>query len=206
MQKTWMKIAAPVAAIAMIAGFAAAPVFAATNAGNMELSAQVNIDNSSQTISGVSGSNTSTTTTLYGSFGYFLNKNFQFGIAELLSDTKASVGGGPTIELAISSTDGFVKWHFILPDNPVLVPWVGGYLGILALTVNSAGSTSTGSGTSYGPAVGIKYFVQENTSINAEYRILFSSLTITPPSGPSVSATQSDNILLFGLSVYFGGK
>ena len=190
------------AAIGLVLGLAASPLFAATAQGDKELSAAFSTDSSTLSSSGTTINQT--TTTIFGSFGYFLDKHQQVGIAEQYTQVKTSFSGS-TSETDLTFTQGFYKYHFPLESNPALVPWVGGYLGFMSIKETSGGTTSSGSGNSYGPAAGIKYFVDENTSVNFEYQIIKSSYSIDFGGG-SQTVDETDNTLLIGLSVYFGKK
>ena len=189
-------------ALALVIGLAQSPSYAATAQGDKEVSAALSVDHSTLSSSGTTINNTDTT--VLGSFGYFIDKHSQVGIAEQLSQVKTS-GAGADTETDLSFTQGFYKYHFYVDTNPALVPWVGGYLGFMSIKVTSGGTTSSGSGNSYGPAAGIKYFVDENTSVNFEYQIIKSSYSITF-GGSSVTVDQTDNTFLIGLSVYWGKK
>lgn len=141
-----------------------------------------------------------TTQNINGSIGYFLDKHSQIGAFALLNHTSSSPPSGPSVTLEYRYLEGFYKYHIILDGNPELVPYLGAYLGTVGVTVSVAGTSESGSGTTYAGAGGFKYFFTERVSFNGEVQVGHSEFTI-------LSQTQTDSFtqVLFSLSVYFGG-
>jgi len=102
-------------------------------------------------------------------------------------ETVTASSGGNKAEMTFIEING--KYHFIRKGEP-LVPYAGLYLGRVSM---KAGDVSE-SGTEFKPAVGLKYFVSDNTSVNAE--LSYSRASIG-------GETTNTTALNFGLSVYF---
>ena len=168
------------------------------------LGAMIESASDSGTVNGTSAGTTSTTTTdVNGSVGYFLDKHSQVGAFADVTTVTVSPPTGSSTSAGFTYLEGFYKYHFRLENSPEWVPYVGGYLGLLTVTLTTAGTSSTGAGTSFAGAAGVKYFFSERISMNLEDHIGFASYSITV-AGTSVTESRSSNTLLFSLSVYFG--
>jgi hypothetical protein len=163
----------------------AAPAVAATKEGDKEISAAVSISSTSASADDVTAD--VTTTSIYGAFGVFLNKQLQVG-ASILSQTASTEDA----DAGVTFTEGFVKFHFN-PDEKA-VPYVGALFGLVTLYSGD----EAGSGTTFGAMAGVKYFATADLSINGEYSIRYYEVSIA---GIDFSSTTST--MLVGLSYYF---
>ena len=92
---------------------------------------------------------------LFGRYGYFLNRNLQFGI----DASFARIKSGNTAETYDAGV--FANWHF--PGASQLLPYVGLFAGF-------AGGSDIASSGSWGAQGGAKYFFNPNVAGFAELR------------------------------------
>ena len=124
------------------------------------------------------------TTILAVGYNRFVTNEVSAGINVMTVGAKS---GGDKATMTFVEVNG--KYHFIQTGQP-LVPYVGLYLG--QVTMDAGGDSA--SGTEIKPAAGLKYFVSENTSLNAELSYAFYTID-------SVDITTL--MLAFGISIYF---
>lgn len=192
-------LAATVAAVVAWMATSASAAMPLIDKGTTEFSLGATISNDSAAAGSGGGTTTTTTTDVNGSVGYFLDKHSQVGAFVFLENTKVNPPTGSSAQFGYTYLEGFYKYHFRLDENPALVPYVGGYLGTVSVSVTAAGTTETGSGTSYALAAGLKYFFSERVSGNAEFQSGSSTFTIA-----GLSMTDTFTQILLSLSVYFG--
>lgn len=161
------------------------PTWAKTKEGDKEIGGYISISSTSASAEGQSFD--FVTTTLYGSFGVFTTNQLQFGAA-LMQQTVST----DTEDSGAQFLEGFVKFHFN-PDTDT-VPYVGAVLG----TVTVYSGNDSASGMTWGAMAGVKFFVSEDLSVNAEYNIR--NFTI---SFGDVEYTSTTGTALLGLSYYF---
>lgn len=182
-----------IALLLLAASVLALPAWAGTKEGDKEVSAAISISSSSASAEGTTVD--TTTSSILGSFGYFTTKNVQLG-GTIFNTESSSTSGGSTVELGTSFLEAFVKYHFN-PDTTT-VPYIGALLGTVSIKVSTGDTTETGSGTTIGAMAGIKFFMSEDLSINAEYNIRNYTVSI---GGLDLSTTTGTALL--GLSYYF---
>jgi len=148
------------------------------------------------------GKMTEDTITVRTGYGYFITENLSLG-GDLQLDDRTDKFGGSKNTTDTFVFDGSAKYHF-MPKN-VLVPYVGVQLGMSLSTSKQSGASddTTTTGFAYGAMGGIKWFVSENASFNAELNALFASAS-SKTGGQSSDVTITDIKGLFGLSYYFG--
>jgi opacity protein-like surface antigen len=170
---------------ALAAVLMAGPAWAKTKEGDKEIGGYISISSTSASAEGQSVD--VTTTTLYGSFGVFTTNQLQFGAA-LLQQTVSTEDADSGAQFL----EGFVKFHFN-PDTDT-VPYVGAMLG----TVTFYSGDESATGTTWGAMAGVKFFVSEDLSVNAEYNIRNFVIDIA-----GVEFTSTTGTALLGLSYYF---
>lgn len=161
------------------------PAWAKTREGDKEVAAYASVATTSASAEGQSVD--ITTVTLYGSFGVFTTKQLQLGAA-ILQQTVST----ETEDSGAQFLEGFVKYHFN-PDTDT-VPYVGAVLG----TVTFYSGDESASGMTWGAMAGVKFFMSEDLSVNAEYNIRNFTITIA-----DVEYTSTTGTALVGLSYYF---
>ncbi len=134
--------------------------------------------------SSADGADTVDTTVLAVGYNRFLTNEVSGGINVMQVGAESA---GEKATMTYIEVNG--KYHIIQQGQP-LVPYVGLYLG--RVTIDAGGESA--SGTEIKPAAGVKYFVSENASVNAELSYAWYSIE-------SVDVTTT--MLNFGLSVYF---
>jgi len=166
----------------------------AINKGQSELNLYGAIGETTTKAKGASSQTSDDFTTRIG-YGYFFTDAFSLGadIDYNYSKSQGSSDGTNTIYTLLTT-----KYHF-MPKN-TLVPYIGAQLGGYFM---DAGSNLSSTGFAYGALGGIKYFLTENASINAELNFLGMSTT-TKASGRSYDADMTRLQAMFGLSYYFG--
>jgi len=185
--RTLSKILLALLAMAVITS----PVWAATKEGDKEIAAYASLSTTDASVAG-GDTITITTATLQGSFGYFQTKSLQIGGSILQQNSSISSPGSDTQTNGVTFLEGFVKYHFN-PDTDT-VPYVGGMLG----TVSVNAGAESGSGTTIGGMVGVKFFKTPDLSINGEYSIRNYTVSIA-----GVDATSTTGTLSLGFSYYF---
>jgi hypothetical protein len=168
-----------------------APAFGGTNAGDTELNISGNTGSTTVKPSG-SDSVTVTSTAAFVQVGYFLDKARQIG-----GSAQALVASSSGTTASETYLEGFFKYHFLNPGKPELVPFVGVYAGSISIKA----SDSSGSGTTFAVSAELKYFMDENTSVNGEYIVRRATVNYA-----GSSADVTDSRLFVGLSFYFAGK
>ncbi len=151
--------------------------------------------------------------TLRVGYGYFLTDAVQLGstISETITSTKPFVENelnSFTQDTYTFNLDLFARYHFYKKGS-VFVPYVGaqaGWINYYQKQKETVGGTTSnvgrnGNAISYGGMAGVKYFLDENTSLNAEmnYRRYDIDLGKDAP-----TATHDVLKWLIGLSYYFG--
>lgn len=161
------------------------PAWAKTREGDKEIAGYISI--SSTTASAEGESVDVTTTTLYGSFGVFTTSQLQIGAALMQQTVSTDVE-----DSGAQFLEGFVKFHF--NQDTDTVPYVGALLG----TVTFYSGDESATGTTWGAMAGVKFFVSEDLSVNAEYNIRNFVIDIA-----GVEFTSTTGTALLGLSYYF---
>jgi opacity protein-like surface antigen len=95
-------------------------------------------------------------TLIFANYGMFVTDELQVAGNILIMDTDA--------DASATGLEAQAKYHFI-EVNDITVPYAGGYLGHFNMEVGG----DSESAISYGFMFGVKHFISEDTSINAEY-------------------------------------
>ncbi len=114
-------------------------------------------------------------------YGYFVTDEVQVTGNLMLMDMDG--------EATLRSTEVQGRYHFIL-EGEEYVPYVGGLLGSMTVEAGNFSETAT----SYGFLGGVKYFLDEDFSVNAEY--VHKTITVSGESG-------TITMLTLGFAVYF---
>lgn len=202
------------AVLVVALAFTCGTAFAAGNkiqAGSSEFAIFTGIDSSESSASGSQTKNIDETTSLDLRYGYFLTDGLQLGVSYMgqmsksWSETNGTKDANSESESQVTFLYLDLKYNFVWDRAQVFVPYLGVGVGSASTKFtyqDIAGNTqtSTGSGTATAVMGGVKYFVTENASVNAELRV--DSFTYTP-SGSAVEYTTDTTGINFGLSVYF---
>jgi outer membrane protein W len=141
-------------------------------------------------------------------YGYFLTDGLQLGVSYMAMLSKdwqeengSKVDGSEsTSEMNFLYLD--VKYNFIFSQSQTVVPYLGLGLGTASSKMESDSGTTKGSGTAVALMGGVKFFMTENTSLNAELRM--DEFTFdTDFGGQSYEFTTETVGMNLGLSVYF---
>jgi len=197
-------IAVLVVALALSCGTA----FAGNNIerGTSEFGIFTGINKSETTFSGFSGSSFRDSANLNLNYGVFLVGGLQLGASIMLdkgeswSETNGTKDAGSESEDETTFVFLDLKYNFVFSKSQPVVPYIGLGVGAASTSSTSGGRTSKGSGTAAKFGVGVKFFLTENTSLNAEFRTESFSYTLD---GTSLELTQETTGLNLGLSVYF---
>ena len=119
------------------------------------------------------------------SIGYYVAPRVNIGVRQTLSYSFVDDGN----DTWIASTIPFVNYNFDT-GNPKLRPFVGAFIGA---AYNDDDTTGT-----MGPALGIKYFISDDTAIVARYRYewYFDDLTFND----ATDTADGNHILTVGMS------
>lgn len=166
--------------------------------GKSELGGNFDITSTSSTakVGSYSSTSSSSSTSLGATYGYFLTDAVQ--LAGRIFATGTSSGSGSSKSESVTTyyyLEG--KYHFYQKGQD-MIPYLGLGLGALNITSTSGGTSTSGSGSSYALMGGIKYFISENTSANAELNISSNTYTF---SGADITAATTR--LWAGFSYYF---
>ncbi|MBI5638424.1 MAG: hypothetical protein HZA03_10685 [Nitrospinae bacterium] len=173
-------------AVVLCSGYAYAAEDYGIQAGNSELAATIQSISSK---SSAAGSQESTITMVYASYGYFWSKNLQIGAGLFISGQKAGSSDSQNTQIS-----PFAKYHFFF-DNPKYVPYVGA--SFLSGSAKSAGSTMTISG--YELQGGVDVFIDRNVAIAFELGV--GSQKYSTSGGGSTD--YSSTAIRIPLKVYF---
>lgn len=135
------------------------------------------------------GNQTSTSTFLYGSYGYYFTPQI---VGEVAANIFTTQSGGSTT--GVTTVGVGAKYYFSAGKQGEFVPWVTGELD--ATSINAG--TVSGSGVGVSGAVGATYWLTETAGPYADLRFRSSSVTIA-----GISVTQSDTIFEFGATFKF---
>lgn len=164
----------------------------ALSKGQSELNVYLSLGSTTTTPDGGDSSTDTNFNTRIG-YGYFFTDSLSVGADVDYSYDKPEVGDESNTLYALVTA----KYHFA-PKN-VVVPYVGLQLGGFA---SEQGNMST-DGVAYGALGGVKFFLTENASLNAELNAL--GMTVSASGGGfSYDATMTNIKGLIGLSYYFG--
>jgi len=197
-----------VAVLAVALAFTCSTAFAGNNIGRgtKELGIFTGINETESSDSVSSNSSLSDSVNLNLNYGIFLVGGLQVGISLMADQTKSwqEVNGSKVAGSESTNKTTFefidVKYNFVFSKSQPVVPFIGIGLGAAQMSNTSAGTTTSNSGSAAKFGVGVKFFLTENTSLNAE--ISTKSFTFTPE-GSNVEYTQDTTGLNVGLSVYF---
>lgn len=173
--------------------------------GTSEFGIFTSVNSSETSVSGTSGSFKRDSANLNMSYGVFLVGGLQLGASIMLdkgSSWSESASGVKSNKSEDETTFVFLdlKYNFVFSKSQPVVPYIGIGVGAASTSSTSGTTTTKGSGTAGKFGVGVKFFVTENTSLNAEFR----GDTFTyKPSGSKVDYTTDTASLNLGLSVYF---
>lgn len=167
----------------------------ALNKGQSELNAYASIGSTKTKPEGGSTSKNTDVNTRFG-YGYFLTDGLSLGADIDYSYSKSGEAGAEATNSMYFL--GTAKYHFM--PKSVVTPYVGVQLGGYT---SETGSTSSTDGYAYGVLGGVKFFMTENASLNAELNML--SMSVSTTVGTSSYDADMTNIKgLVGLSYYFG--
>jgi|GEM_PF-1481037 len=144
---------------------------------------------------------TSNTTIGMVQYGYFITDQIQLGGDVLYMGGTTKVDDEKSSSNTIGA-DLNAKYHFISKGQSI-VPYLGIQAGYLDLSAKSDSDKADGNAFSYGGMGGVKFFITEKTSFNAEVNYRRYRLDVTS-SGTKVGADINQLMLLLGFSVYFG--
>ena len=202
-----------VVALALIVVLAGGTAFAAGNKvqqGTSEFAVFMSIDNSESSASTSSSSKSiDQSTSMNLSYGYFLTDGLQLGFSYMGMASKSwqETNGKKVVGSDSESTFTFLyldlKYNFVFDKAQTVVPYLGVGLGTASTTNVSGATKTTGSGFATALMGGVKFFVTENTSFNAELRMDSFTYTPSPQVGTKVEYTTDTVGLNLGLSVYF---
>lgn len=141
-----------------------------------------------------------------GSFGYFVTSSLLIGIDGSINWTSFSYGGDVPEYLEDSdysgisgSIGGFAKYHFLLPESPRALPYIGGSIGKYLRLKKTEEEKKLRDPITLGLGCGLKYFISEDKSIFGEYK--YNRMTMEILDEKSVS--MGWHMLFFGLASYF---
>lgn len=175
-------------AAALLVAMTSSISFAAVNAGENEVSISGSI--MSTKMDGVN--DTVDSTIIRGGMGHYLTDNISLGGDLTYINTSSGSFDSTTF---VANING--RFYFLPKET--IVPYVGAQLGYLS----SESGSSTSTGYNYGAMAGIKFFMSENASFDAELNYRKDTLSA---SGSSKDIEQTTTAGLFGLTYYFGKK
>lgn len=130
-------------------------------------------------------------------YGYFITDAIQLGAFHTGRYQLQSASGQSDNKFSNFGLDLSAKYHFY-SKGATLVPYLGLQGGVVNVSIDSGGSSSSSNNFSYGGMGGLKFFFSENFSFNTElnyrrYKNTFSN----------VDVTNDDFRLFLGFSYYF---
>lgn len=187
--------------------FTCSPAFAGNNIqrGTSEFAVSTSLNETESSVSGMSGSSFRDSANLNLNYGVFLVGGLQLGVSLMLDKGEGwseDATGSMTNETSDETSFLFLdmKYNFVFSKRQPVVPYIGIGIGTASTSSTSGGMTTEGSGTAAKFGVGVKFFVTENTSVNAEFRS--ESFTYTPD-GSTYESEQTTTGFNLGMSVYF---
>lgn len=198
-----------IAVLVVALAFTCGTAFAGNNIerGTSEFGISTSLSETETSFSGFGSSSTSfrDSADLNLNYGVFLVGGLQLGASLMLDKGESwdeDASGTKSNESEDETTFVFLdlKYNFVFSKSQPVVPFIGIGVGAASTSSTSGGTTTEGSGTATKLGIGVKFFLTENTSLNAEFRA--DSFTYTPD-GSTYELTQDTTGLHFGLSVYF---
>lgn len=174
----------------LLASVVSLPAFADEFTPNRsEVSFSGNITSSSYS----GGSASSTSSFLYGSYGYYFTPQV---VGQVMVEGFSQSSGGTTIG---QTTLGIgAKYYFSQGKQGDFVPWVTGELDVTGVSMATAFGSATGGGAGISGAIGGTYWLTETAGPFVDLRFRQSSFTIL-----GISQTETDTILEFGATFKF---
>jgi len=142
-------------------------------------------------------------------YGYFLTKALELG-AEVTYSTQSVEYGGDMSYLGTKNAitllyDAKFTYNFILKGAPALLPFAAVKVG--EFSYHETGMESGGSGLTYGGALGLRYFVSRQGSLDLEFNYDYiSPFQIKDKYGTTDVDNASGMTVLVGTSIFIGGK
>lgn len=124
------------------------------------------------------------------SIGHFFTDELELGLALMGMWGESTTAAGATTDSTLYAFLGNLKYHFMTESSTV--PYVGYQYGF---SEYETGTTSY-DGEQYGPLVGIKFFMNENTTLFLEYQYL-------EYGGDVGDYIDETNLLMVGVSFLF---